>query len=616
MPTGSTVGIGTYLAAAEAAVTSAVAAASNNVLSQPATSQLSSQAGPVPVSAGAAVSTSLISSLTSRIEFAQDAQDIHLERIVVLDDAKEPYKVGITRVDTMLLDTINQVNDTIQEVNRAYQARIDSGCRTDLFWRLVQINRQIEATSSTGKGGSGGAQEYYTYTYKCTRLNPTGYPSIPTPTELERLAGLERQLFTAQRGSANPGISQASSFGPSVIGVGSDSVDMIVNDDPNPGNLRSFPLNTLHGFEEVNLYGIKMYDEPYTADIGDTFVTSFIGTCGIGTNVVIAMSAINSGGLQNIRPGQLLTCNKDRVFSSDAYVITGVGTAIANLSGINTVSTGVTAVVVPKITLDDNTIDATYAPEDDGNYVNFTVLVDPDSIGNLGIGKSTSPYIPQIVKCPMQKSDVGKGVRIEFINNGDPSSSTTWNPFMEGEIDPDADFSKGNLTNNLRENRVREPRVGAGKVYHRVGFEFAPVIFTNADRTKYRLAEEGETVVLRDYQMGETPPPMDPFLSALRLSRNPGGDSAGVVRLPACSVGVSSALNTSISVANASISRLNSNEIQDQVQITNLLREDLMDINIRIWGERQLLGDAKDRATTYNDRADIIERLGSVLGNL
>lgn len=640
MPTGSSTAIGigttninslvaagfsTYTQAAATIASTTLGNAQRATRAQPSSSDISPQ-GLVPsrtaAGVGAAVSTTLIQSLTSRIEISQDAQQIHLERIVVLDEAREPYKIGIARVDNVLIDTIERVNDAIQDVNAAYQARIDSGCKTDLFWRLVQINRQIEATSSTGKGGSGGAQEYYTYTYKCTRLNPTGYPSIPTPTELERLAGLERQLFTAQRGSANPGISQASSFGPSVIGVGSDSVDMIVSDESYPNNLRTFPLNTLHGLERVDLYGVKMYDEPYTADIGETRITSFIGTCGVGTNYVVAMSPINSGGLQNILPGQLLICDKPFVFSSDAYVITQVGVTTANLSGINTVSTRVDSVTVPKLTLDATTIGNAFAPEDSGNYVTFTVLSDPNTLTNLGVGRSISPYIPQTVKCPLTRSDAGKGIRIEFVNNGDPTGSPNWNPFMEGEIDPDADYNLG-TGSNAREidaaldgNRVREPRVGAGRVYHRVGFDVAPVIFTNSERTGYRFATEGETVILRDYQMGQTPPAENSFLTALRNSRNPGGDSAGVVRLPSCSTSISSSLDQAISVSNTEIARLSSTEIQDKVEIANMLREDLMDINLRIWGERQLLGESEERVSTYNGRTDLLQRLGSVLGDL
>jgi len=630
MPTGSTVGIGTtivnalvsagftsYLSAAIAGVNSAIAAAESAVANQPSATASASTGGRRPSSTGS-ISRSLMNSLQSRTQNSEDAVQIHLERIVVLDEAKEPYKVGISRVDKILLDTVDDVNDKINDVNRAYQARIDSGCRTDLFWRLISAHATATpaaaGASASRFGSTSDGSFVYNYTYKCTRLNPTGYPSLPTPTELQALGGLDRQL-SAGRG-ASRGTTQASGLGPSVVGIGTDSVDIVGINAAGITTIRTFPLNTLHGLERVDLYGLKMYDEPYTADIGDTHVTQFIGTCGVGTNFVVAMSPINTGGLQNIKPGQLLICDKPNVFVSEAYVITGVGTAIANLSGINTVSVGVTAVVVPKLTLDANTIGNAFAPEDNGDFVTFTVLADPDSLGNLGIGRTTSPYVPQTIKCPMQRSDIGKGIRLEFINNGDPAASPTWNPFMEGEFDPDSNIgssSQAEVLSNLDRNRVREPRVGAGRVHHRIGFDFAPIIYTNLNRTKYRLATEGETVVLRGFRMEETPSPSD---LALYRSFNPeGGSGAGVTYLPSCSVGVSSALNLTINVAAAATASIASTTIQSQIELANVLRDDMMDINLRIWSERTLLFDSNERISTYSSRENLINSLGSILGD-
>jgi len=632
MPTGSTVGIGTtivnalvsagftsYLSAAIAGVNSAIAAAESAVANQPSATASASTGGRRPSSTGS-ISRSLMNSLQSRTQNSEDAVQIHLERIVVLDEAKEPYKVGISRVDKILLDTVDDVNDKINDVNRAYQARIDSGCRTDLFWRLISAHATATpaaaGASASRFGSTSDGSFVYNYTYKCTRLNPTGYPSLPTPTELQTLGGLGRQL-SAGRG-ASRGTTQASGLGPSVVGIGTDSVD-IVGFGTNGVDIqtREFPLNTLHGLERVDLYGLKMYDEPYTADIGDTHVTQFIGTCGVGTNFVVAMSPINTGGLQNIKSGQLLICDKPNVFVSEAYVITGVGTAIANLSGINTVSVGVTAVVVPKLTLDANTIGNAFAPEDNGNFVTFTVLTNPNELGNLGIGRTTSPFVPQTVKCPMQRSDIGKGIRLEFINNGDPAASPTWNPFMEGEFDPDSNIgssSQAEVLNNLNRNRVREPRVGAGRVHHRIGFDFAPVIYTNPNRTEYRLATEGETVVLRGYRMGESPP-SSALSGGLYRSFNPVGSAAGIVALPSCSVGVSSALNLTINVAAAATASIASTTIQSQIELANVLRDDMMDINLRIWSERTLLFDSNERISTYSSRENLINSLGSILGD-
>ena len=260
MPTGSTVGIGTtivnalvsagftsYLSAAIAGVNSAIAAAESAVANQPSATASASTGGRRPSSTGS-ISRSLMNSLQSRTQNSEDAVQIHLERIVVLDEAKEPYKVGISRVDKILLDTVDDVNDKINDVNRAYQARIDSGCRTDLFWRLISAHATATpaAAGAPPRGGSTSDGSFvYNYTYKCTRLNPTGYPSLPTPTELQTLGGLGGQL-SAGRG-ASRGTTQASGLGPRVEGIGTDSVDIVEINAAGVTAVRTFPLDTLHG---------------------------------------------------------------------------------------------------------------------------------------------------------------------------------------------------------------------------------------------------------------------------------------------------------------------------------------------------------------------------------
>ena len=93
-------------------------------------------------------SKTISSFLDQRLTLARSQEDVHLEKIIVLDDAKNIYLDAIRTVDKPLIDSITQVNDGIQSVNDAYQARIDSGCTTDLFWRLIDAQQQV--SGSTG----------------------------------------------------------------------------------------------------------------------------------------------------------------------------------------------------------------------------------------------------------------------------------------------------------------------------------------------------------------------------------------------------------------------------------------------------------------------------------
>jgi len=529
--------------------------------------------------------------LNERISTATTQEEVHLERIIVLDNAKNEYVDAIRRIDTTLLSTVDEVNDSIYAVNDAYQNRIDTGCRTDLFWRLVGISSQSNTVSNPG--GRTLSPPQYNYTYECVRISPTGYPSVgdpPPPFNPFSLSAASRIV------SSGPGLGNT-------IGVSTTTVEYVADTQ---GTHESVPLDDLFGFQPVNLYSLKMYDEPYTIDIGDTFVTSFIGTCGIGTNIVIAMTPNISGGISNITPGQLLICDKPNVFNTDAYVITGVSTATANLSGINTTNPdSMREVVVPKLILDDNTIQPVFAPEDDGNYVTFTVLSNPDSISDLGLSSDAQPYVPQRIKCPMTSSDRGKGVRIEFDNSGAASGTRTWNQFLEGQTDPDARISGNNeseLRRSIRENIVREPVLGGGKVFNKLGFRVAPVIYTNTDRTQYRFAREGETVVLRA-RMGQ--PSIPSIFDFYGFGRTQ--DSAGVIELPLCSGSTNSLLRDAQDVSDRIIAGVASTTIQDNITVANMLRDDLNDINIRIWSERQLLGDAQQRQSTYRQRRTLVQ---------
>jgi hypothetical protein len=590
----STAGISTISDIADATVGAAQSAAAAQQAATPTNLEDISDLG--PPSAGITSSSGTINSfLDQRLSTAAAQQDVHIERIIVLDDAKNVYTDAIRRIDRVLLDDINQVQDSIDAVNDAYQAKIDAGCSTDLFWRLVDIEAQSTTVSSPSSGSSSGPPRY-TYTYECTSLSSVGYVSVGNPPPPSS------SLFGIPVTPTNT----ATGIGTSV-GVSTTTVEYVAG--PN-GLHESVPLDSLFGLQPVNNYALKMYDEPYTVDIGDTFVTSFIGTCGIGTNTVIAMTPNISSGISNIEAGQLLICDKPNVFNSDAYVITGVGTATANLSGINTQSPASTTsnVVVPKLTLDDTTIGAAFAPEDSGNYVTFTVLANPDSLGDLALSRDAAPYVPQRIKCPMTSSDRGKGVRIEFDNSGASSGSATWNQFLEGQTDPDANIrgnSEGEIRRALEENIVREPRLGGGKTFYKLGFRYAPVIFTGDGPNDYRFATQGETVRIVGARMGRTPAASEALFSI--VSSFAGPQSAGVVELPECSSSINSSLSYAIETSDFLQNSLSDGEVQSRLEVANMLREDLNDINIRIWTERQLLGDAIERQGTYRDRQNILE---------
>ena len=641
--------IGDYLTGAATSISNTLKAATASTIVPKDDEALTGLATSLPVIATTSETLSFF--LNERLTTARVEEDVHIEKIIVLDNAKTPYMDALKVVDGLLINEVTNTNNTIQAVNDAYKARIDSGCKTDLFWRLTDYT--VTVTTTAGPKGSSSSSTSSTYTYTCTRLNGgTPYPAVG----IEKYnAWLKtRNAFGGRYGSIQVNEEILSDEVRSILGIGGtgsgytglSTTTVQYVSGPN-GATQSVPLDSKFGLEEVNLYGIKLYDEPYTKDIGDTFITSFIGTCGIGTNAVIVMAPVNTSGLSNILPGQLLVCNKPNVFNIDAYEIVGIGTALADLTGIVTTASAnaLSSTTVLKLTLDENTVQQVFAPEDDGNYTTFTVLANPDAYANIGIGKSVSPYVPQTIKCPMTTSDIGRGVRIEFDDTGAPQGQQSWNQFLEGEFDTGSLITtsdvvvgygttvisgvgttaiigtietsretvyrtSGDVDKQITNNRVREPVLGGGKIFHKIGFDYAPVIYTDRERKDYRLAKEGEVVVL-SYPMGTTPP--NAALGDINFVTTRSTTSAGVEKLPSCSASVESTITTTVGVAKTTIDSLKTGKIADWREIANILRQDLTDLNLRIWSERQLLNDCKERQSTYSSRNNMIDKYSNII---
>ena len=165
---------------------------------------------------------------------------------------------------------------------------------------------------------------------------------------------------------------------------------------------------------------------------------------------------------------------------SNTNTIVGVGIATVDLSGVN-VGMGTDLSEINVVTLDNPTIGFASAPQADGTYVTFNVLQNPDELpADYGLPDNPNPYVPQTV---MMMNDapgtggnddpaehIGAGVEIEYNNNGDPNVSKQWNQFLEGRIDPDV------MDTDVK---VERPKVGADKIWYRVGFTSAPVYLGN-----------------------------------------------------------------------------------------------------------------------------------------
>lgn len=439
--------------------------------------------------------------VNEKYEQQQQTIDFAKQQIVILDDAKEPYKAAISSIDTSLYNDIQEVNDTIVAVSSAYQARIDAGCRSDLFWA------QTGFTTSPD-----------TWTYECFSISYVGYSTT--------------------------------AYLP--VGFGSTSI----------------PAD--YGYETDNLHAIKQYSEPYFEDLLDTYVGSGIGTIAVGSNELFILAPINTNGIQGLKVGQLVQSSKSLVFTGNVNTIVGIGTTVKDLSGITELGITTNKSTINVLTLEDSAIGSAKAPENDNSFVTFTVLISPDDLPeDYAVPFGSGAYTPQTVSV-MSNSTVGSGKSLVYDNSGSPNISQQWNQFLNGFTNPD----------DLEET-VSPPNVGSGIAHYRVGFTSAPT----ASGTP---ATEGQ-VVNTTIQIGQ---PFSPV---------------GFVTLSACPT-EEAALAAAISARDTKESEFSSgiSTFNNKLNLTNAIREDVGELNLRIWAYRMQIGKAQENMVKYGDFSALI----------
>jgi len=449
------------------------------------------------------LSTELIADATKKIEQKYYNIEYFQDQIVLIDNEKSIYDQGIESLDTDVYNDIEDLNASFVGVQSAYQDRINVGCRTDTFWRLVGID------TTTGGLITG-------YTLEVTNLSVVGYSSV---------------------------------------GIGTSTVDFVNSD----GTVTKYSLSNLTGLEERKLYGLKYYDEPYAQDIGDTFITSFIGTISLGSNKLTVMNPVGAGISELFQVGQIVTSSKDGVFPIlTPTKITGIGLTVVNLSAVNP-GIGTSSSIINILTLDTVASSSVKAPEADGSFVEFTVISDPAGVASEGRRKYelnffSNPFNPQTVGI-MTRGDIGIGVSIALDSSGDPSASQGWNPDLNGY--------------EINGTKITPPNVGAGKIYYKVGFTSTPTYLGNP------------------YGVGQT-------VNVIALT-------SLYTNLSSCAT-QEATLQTRIGVASAKETAFIADDgnVSLKVNASNALRLERNEYYLRIWGLRQSIGKENEEIDRYD----------------
>ena len=371
-------------------------------------------------------SDNIIAFVDTRITATLEAKEGCTEAISALNASKEDHDFAINALDTLCFNQTNEINDAINDVGAAYQAKVDAGCRSDLLWRVVSYSP-----------GSGTPSNPPQWTLECVRVQAGDY-------EQKSSSGIGSAFaFVEPNGSG---------------GISSTHMSRGV-------------LQNVVGFATDFYHGLKIFDEPYAHPVSDTFVIGGVGTCGLGTNRLYLMnptkSSTNRVGDQDvgIKTGMIIQSQTDGIFPQTSLDIVGIGTTMADLRSIDAgISTYATEITV--LTLESNTIGMATAPMPDGTWPNFIISKDPDSISvaDWAVEMSDPAYVPQTLKM-MNSTTLGTGTSVAYDNSGEPNVIREWNPFMLGWLDPN-DWS----------SVVTRPEVGAGRSHYLVGFGSFPVI--------------------------------------------------------------------------------------------------------------------------------------------
>lgn len=346
--------------------------------------------------------SNIINKIQKSIKQKEESLEFFLQRIIVSDNEKQPIQELINKIDENILLDINSVNQKLINKQVAYQNRIDSGCRSDLFWRVISSSTTVTTGSfiiATTK-----------YKLQCTKISPNGYPPIVVtkPSYLDRQNGYIYSSLNLLYGIRTYPIDNGTTLQyvtPSGISTSNTN----------------FPLGTI----QENLFGLKYYNEPYTKDIGDTFVASFPGKIGIGKTTLTALTT-EFQNVSNIKLGNIIVCNKSGVFPTGFTTIVGIGTTLGNInfngyssqgSGIASVSTvGIGTIVSIQISDGGYGYNENNPPlifiESPGNLVAIATAVvsvagtiTKLTLSDPGIGYSTAPTIQ--ISSPYDENNSG-----------------------------------------------------------------------------------------------------------------------------------------------------------------------------------------------------------------
>ena len=386
------------------------------------------------------------------------------EQLALTDVIIDEYDDLIIKLDNKIQPLLPPINYQIDQVQKAYLDRISHGCRSDLTWQL-QEEKEMNI-------------------YNNPNQQVKVYQVVKDPSTFQFLGYFGPKYYKYPKNRE----------------YGSNVVETINDADANVGS-KILPIfdadaETLTGFTTGRLSGIKTGDF-----ITDRLSYPYIFQAGAGTSITgfgltdyakynYAVSGFCTSGDNKIYGDQRIGFITDFSIGDEVYgapdrsgngiiaagtTIIGFGTAVGIVTFVN--DAGITTGV--EVTLDFATLsnaitnnvnkdigtsfyvgvvssyyyaDLSAAPNATGISSSF-IIIRPGDLTDIEFESTKNPIDPVEIGIA-RGANIGKGHRLELINNGDPDITAQWREIIE---DP-------------------EPAVGAGRVEYYIGTTQWPTI--------------------------------------------------------------------------------------------------------------------------------------------
>ena len=391
------------------------------------------------------------------------------EQLAIIDAVIDEYDEVINKIDSKIQPLLPPINQKITAVQQAYLNRISHGCRSDLVWQ------QVDSTNMNIYGNPNQEVNVFEVTKDPSTFRFIGYYGAKFYKFPKNRDYGSNVVETIDKADANVGSSaliilddDAEYLAGFTTGVvsGIKTGDFITDDLDNPQVFLTGAGTSVTGFGLTNY---AAYNYPLS------------GFCTSTDNKIYSDQKI--GILTSFNIGDEVYADQYKSgggILAAGTTITGFGTAvgivtIANDAGI---STGV-EVVLDFMTLSNpvtQTIDAnigttfyvgmvssyyfaSLSAEPAATGIGSQFIVIRSDVDDIVFESSKNPIDPVEIGIAEGKN-IGRGHKLELINNGDPNILSQWKEVQE---EP-------------------EPRVGAGRVEYYVGnFQWPTITTRNAD---------------------------------------------------------------------------------------------------------------------------------------